>query len=140
MVIKIITVDSHLMLTQFLFIMKMSQCFKCCCYGFEFLFYVEYLVFVCHYVSILNVRLGDISGWYYFEYELHYWLCGYHSGVSAYGQAGCDNAEELTFVTACCNTQKLPGFFVMKEGVQIVCCALCFRYVQLSKIKDWNHV
>jgi hypothetical protein len=24
--------------------------------------------------------------------ELHYWLCGYHSRVSAYGQAGHDKA------------------------------------------------
>jgi hypothetical protein len=55
------------MLTKFLFIIGMSQCFKCCCYGFVFLSYVEYLVFVCRYGSILNVRFDDISGWYYFK-------------------------------------------------------------------------
>jgi len=31
------------------------------------------------------------------------------------------------------NTQELPGFFVMKEGVQIACSALCFHYLQLVK-------
>ena len=56
------------MIIKFLFIIRMSQYFKCCSCGFLFLFYVAYLVFMCHYGSILNVMLGDLSGWYFFEY------------------------------------------------------------------------
>ena len=56
------------MIIKFLFIIRMNQSFKCCSYDTGLLFCVEYLVFMFHYGSILNVRLGDVSGWYYFEY------------------------------------------------------------------------